>query len=413
MRVVGACANCKKRKERCDKGIPCRSCLNHFKGNLIRHPCRGHNLSNLSKAFLSERLGWHPTARALESFLPHDFAVSNNITYIIPINLGFGPDLHIPVHALHVKGQGTLCHEHIVYSWPPKDTDSTTQVHTHAVLPAIISPEGMSKITTTLDNHLSLIVDQHFRSFPLYCSPLKLLRNIYIFYRTLNNLVHKEILQKALKLLVLVHIGGDLTLPPPSSDDALSHLVRTTLPSGVGLIQSGSIPTPCFIRSQFGSVLPEMAHTLMHSVLSSLELILLNHEPEEWPVALAILLVTLMTIESIHYHDAKLPYHHLYDSKSPPDHQAQARARELDDQNVDTLLNFYFTCYHESHTRLSCELNDKSSTGGDKFVECVREALMKLNGSRYLQKKAAEKRNQESMEYFFDRLVARLLVLKV
>jgi hypothetical protein len=61
MRIVGACSNCQRRKEKCDPGTPCKSCLVHYKGDLVQHPCRDRLLSDFSKAFLSERLGWHPT----------------------------------------------------------------------------------------------------------------------------------------------------------------------------------------------------------------------------------------------------------------------------------------------------------------------------------------------------------------
>jgi hypothetical protein len=64
MRIVGACSNCQRRKEKCDPGTPCKSCLVHYKGDLVQHPCRDRLLSDLSKAFLSERLGWHPTVRS-------------------------------------------------------------------------------------------------------------------------------------------------------------------------------------------------------------------------------------------------------------------------------------------------------------------------------------------------------------
>jgi hypothetical protein len=56
MRVVKACSNCRKRKERCDPGIPCKSCIEHFKGDLINHPCREKLLADLSTVFLSGML---------------------------------------------------------------------------------------------------------------------------------------------------------------------------------------------------------------------------------------------------------------------------------------------------------------------------------------------------------------------
>jgi hypothetical protein len=31
MRIIGSCSNCRKRKEKCDSGTPCKSCLKHYK----------------------------------------------------------------------------------------------------------------------------------------------------------------------------------------------------------------------------------------------------------------------------------------------------------------------------------------------------------------------------------------------
>jgi hypothetical protein len=40
MRRIGACSNCKKRKEKCDPGRPCKACERHFKDGPIDPPCR-------------------------------------------------------------------------------------------------------------------------------------------------------------------------------------------------------------------------------------------------------------------------------------------------------------------------------------------------------------------------------------
>jgi hypothetical protein len=39
MRRIGACTNCKMRKEKCDPGTPCKSCLDYYRDDLINHPC--------------------------------------------------------------------------------------------------------------------------------------------------------------------------------------------------------------------------------------------------------------------------------------------------------------------------------------------------------------------------------------
>ncbi|KAF2710497.1 hypothetical protein K504DRAFT_431113 [Pleomassaria siparia CBS 279.74] len=420
MRIVKSCSNCKRRKEKCDPGIPCKSCLEHYKGDLINFPCRDRSLSDLSKAFLSDRLGWHPTARPLEAFVsPNAVDISTIHAYAIPLNFGFGPILQLSVHALQIKNTNALYHEHIIYSWPPSKAPGDT--HLHAVLPAVLTPEALSTLPDTLDTHLSLLVTQHFRSFPLYCSPLRILREIYIFYRSLSiNTPSSRLIHQALKLLVLVHIGGDLTLPSPTSDATLEQLIRTTMPENV----QRTTPTPCFIRSQLGSVMPTLAQKLMNEVLSSLELLLLNRECSEWPIALAVLLVVLMTVESTQYHAAKVAYHHSYDS-DPSTSQQPTGANEgnddhtVDDADIKSLLTFYLACFSGCHARLKPDWRGESKRASplaigpeDRFVESVREAVKRASPDLYLAGKAGSKRQGEDMGFFFDRLVARVLVLR-
>ncbi|KAF2084138.1 hypothetical protein K490DRAFT_69062 [Saccharata proteae CBS 121410] len=55
MRIVKACENCRRRKERCDPGTPCKSCVDHFRTDLVRHPCRGKVSEDLSGSPASNR----------------------------------------------------------------------------------------------------------------------------------------------------------------------------------------------------------------------------------------------------------------------------------------------------------------------------------------------------------------------
>jgi hypothetical protein len=412
MRIVGACSNCKQRKEKCDPGTPCRACLEHYKGDLVNHPCRDHVLSNLTGAFLSDHLGWHPTARSLESFVAlNEFNIATGITYTVPLNFGFGPAFPVSVHALQLTDNDPLVHEHIIYTWPPEPFSGSP--HKHAVLPAVLTSESNASLTQTLDSHLSLLVTHHFRSFPLYCSPLRILREIYVFSRSIpTSSPHYCILHQALKLLVLVHIGGDITLPPRSESPVLAHLVRSTMD-----IPEDLTPTPCFIRSQFGAVMPGLALSYMKEVLSSLEPLLLNKDSDEWPIALATLITVLMTIESVQYHAAKRPYHQLYDAARS---SGTGEAPRVDDQGVKDLLSFYGACFSGCHARLRPEWEGESLQSSsrhavipeDTFIDGLRKGIKEANGAGYLVKKANEKRQGDDMGYFFDRLVARLLLMR-
>jgi hypothetical protein len=269
----------------------------------------------------------------------------------------------------------------------------------------------MSDLMHTLDDHLSLLVSYHFRHFPLFCSPLRILRDVYVLSRSLpSGSSQFRTLHQALKLLVLVHVGGDVALPSPNNNRSLSHLVQVTMN-----VPDDTTPTPCFIRSQFGCIMPGLALSLMREVLSSLEQLLLNRDCEDWPVALAVLITVLMTIESIHYHAAKIPYHNSFDT---PKSSILVQDHNVDDEGVKTLLAFYVSCFTGCHARLRPDWEgeathpQQSSRPEDVFVENVRGSIKRASGVGYLSRKATEQRQGEDMEYFFDRLVARLLLLK-
>ncbi|KAH8731457.1 hypothetical protein GQ44DRAFT_582948, partial [Phaeosphaeriaceae sp. PMI808] len=408
MRIIGACGNCQRRKEKCDPGTPCKSCLEHYKGDLVNHPCRDRVLSDQSGTFLSKKSAWHPTARSLESFIASSsFNRVPDVIYNIPLCFGFGPPLYLLVHALNIEEEQERLHEHVIYAWPPGS--GTGSKYTHAVLPALLTKESMLSLMEILDSHLSLLVSHHFRQFPLFCSPLRILREVYIFSRSRSP--HCRTLHQALKLLVLVHIGGDISLPSPKENPALSQLVQSTMDRPDNIT-----PTPCFIRSQFGSIMPDLALGLMKEVLSSLELLLLNRECDDWPMALAVLITVLMVIESIHYHAAKLPYHNSFDTLVPWT-STKEENHEVDEKSVNTLLSFYSSCFAGCHARLrpdwegeaASQTQCKSPSPEDIFVEGVRQSIKMANDGGYMLRKATDKRQDDDMDYFFDRLVARLL----
>jgi hypothetical protein len=297
----------------------------------------------------------------------------------------------------------------LIYSWPPQS--STTSTHTQAVLPAILTATAVAELEQTLDSHIERLVLSEFQAFPLYCSPLRTLHRVYIFFRSLpKTSEHSRLLLQALKLLVLVHIGGDITLPKQSESASLKQLVRSTMD-----VSQDYRPSPCFIRSQFGAVMPRLAEKLMKGVLSTLERLLLSRNGDNWPLALATLTIVLMTVESIHYHAAKLPYHNAYDADRPANTTDDL---EGDDIAVDTVLAFYKACFSACHTRLrpdwEGEPNRAAGQGSaaDQFIKGVREAVAKASPGGYLETKAHEKRlDDDDMGFYFDRLVARLLLL--
>jgi hypothetical protein len=190
----------------------------------------------------------------------------------------------------------------------------------------------------------------------------------------------------------------------------LEQVIRRTMD-----IPEDLTPTPCFIRSQFGAIMPGLALSLMKDVLTSLEQFLLNKNCDDWSIALAVLTTVLMTVESIHYHAAKLPYHSRYDTARSSTTEEDA---EVDDHGVKEILDLYIACFSGCHARLRPDWEGESmqsynaDTPEDVFIQSLRAAIKKADTSNYLVKKAREKRQGCDMGYFFDRLVARLFTLK-
>ncbi|KAJ4369235.1 hypothetical protein N0V83_006320 [Neocucurbitaria cava] len=352
-------------------------------------------------------------SRSIGSFLSSDkYDVMMEREYSIPIVFGFGPGLKMSVYGLQGMNANALCHKHIIYAWPP---DSTKDTHTyvHAVLPAVLTPDVEANLQDAMDTHLLDLVTHHFHAFPLYTSPLKVLREVYVFFRSLEtDSAHSLLLTKALKLLVLVHVGGDIVLLNPATDAATDELVRATMPATSLPIT----PTPCFIRAQFGTAIPALAVRLITEILSSLEQFLPRRSEHDWPAVLATLLVVLMTIESIQYHAAQRPYHE--DATAVVARSAIEEGSNRDEEAVQLLLDFYFACFSGCHTRLHPQWagEPKDSPGPTpelKFIKNIRGAINNMDIRIYLDKKAVERQwDGVDMNFFFDRLVARLFVAK-
>jgi hypothetical protein len=211
-----------------------------------------------------------------------------------------------------------------------------------------------------------------------------------------------------LKLLVLVHIGGDTSVST-SDPTVVSIMAAANLPD--------TTPTPCFIRAQLGAVMPALAQELMRDVLSQLERLALSRRCADWPLILATSVVLLMSIESIQYHAAKMPYHSSFDTNPTPLHE-RTKCQDMDEQGVKALLNFYTACYGGCHARLREDWNGEGSDAHnmkpeDRFVNSMRAAIRNSNSGGYLKDK--EKVGLEKvtdMNCFFDRLLAKLLLLR-
>ena len=106
---------------------------------------------------------------------------------MIELVLGFGPSLLVRVRTVVPNDTGKLRHLHTVYEWPPPAPGaSVSRECSHQVLPAVLADtDGLEGF---LDLHLSRLVDSeaNFRNFPLYRSPLRVLREVFVLYKRLD-----------------------------------------------------------------------------------------------------------------------------------------------------------------------------------------------------------------------------------
>jgi len=259
-------------------------------------------------------------------------------------------------------------------------------------------------------------------------------------------------LGQALKLLVLVHVGEDLSLDP--GDDVAYAIARTWFPFFDTPLSTDpsspstctpTEPTPCFIRGQFGAVMPALAERLMKDCLGRLEAMSLSRQCSVWPVIFATFAVLLMAVETVQYHGAKEGYHAMYDNhdngygggygrqtaSAPVPIMRPGRSVADDvvggtgDEEVDALLSFYKTCYSGCHSKLQdgeeprCKsmLRGRSDSmmglddGSARFVEKVKSAMKE--SEEYLRRRSVEGRAKSGdMSSYFDRLLPKLLLLQ-
>lgn len=464
MRIIGSCSNCKKRKEKCDPGTPCKACLKHYKGDLVNHPCRVSPLRNL----ISEQSPFRQLAEP--PLAVHDLVVDGVNRYKIPIFFAFGPPIALEVHLLtdssiigdqdrldsdgdilmgspfsdaivmdaalskrfalpqglgyigsgdssseHTRvNMRILTHRHFIYQWPPpSDHAETPNVREGPVLPVVLTTAVMDQMEELLHEHLSDLVMKDFAAFPVYVSPLRVLRSVYIYFRAMGpNTEPFNYLREALKLLVLVHCHDDITIPKAAEVSEIAHIAYNIL--NPPLTTEFSRPAICFVRAQIREKTPQLAEELTVRVFSYLERLFQGGSEEDWPTVLALMLVMMMVLETVQYHTSKRPYHHESDSNT-----SHMEHNDTSGESASkTLLSFYAMSFSACHTRLDLTKNLEPIAEGDerlpsssKFVHHVRKAMQQAEATRYLSAKISQQRTDGDMSFFFDRLVAKLLLL--
>jgi hypothetical protein len=252
----------------------------------------------------------------------------------------------------------------------------------------------------------------------------------------------KALLRQALKLLILIHIGGDTFIAPtPSSRAIIANFF------GPGIDDANV--TPCFIRGQLGPVFTELALDKMREVLRGLEFHCLSRKCQHFPLVIAAFAIVFMAVESIQYHSAKDPYHANHDTRSVggrggsvfDSHVTNPALTEEDSSSIDALLHFYKACFSGCHrdrllsvSRGTGDAADSGSSadGGSEstsptvgvaegsasgtiFVARLKDAVERVKIYLYERSRAPVSTNATAkggdITVFFDRLLAKLFLL--
>lgn len=125
-----------------------------------------------------------------------------------------------------------------------------------------------------------------------------------------------------------------------------------------------------------------------------------------------------MSVESIHYHAARDPYH-VDHGAIDDDHTATQNDNSSNFQSatpeafekftgVKELLSFYRACFSKCHSE---RFSTSAETSSVPVVESLREAVK--NAKTYLERRGNDHVDKEiDITIFFDRLLAKLFLLK-
>jgi hypothetical protein len=134
----------------------------------------------------------------------------------------FAPTMSLPLDA--PRRSDDVIHEHVAYPWPPDST--TLSIQTDHVLSAVTSADTFSNLAQLQDPLLPVLVRAHLRAFAPCYFDSRVLRLVYICLRDLSaEILHRVSIEQALRLLFLVHAGGNMTLPSRCENKALAQLI--------------------------------------------------------------------------------------------------------------------------------------------------------------------------------------------
>ena len=463
MRKIGACTYCREGRrgvseptsfrirnrnltvtpKQCDLGLPCRPCLLHFGPAVLDsgNQCRRCPVETLTNLILGDEIKWHPRPQGLRDFFGGDFHVTD-WTMVVSVHFGFGPSLPTAVNIVQTSNPSLFVHNHANYPSLSIPTPTFTQDY---VLPAVLSQSEAEGLTTSIDAHLTTLVEHHFPQLPLYYSRFQILDKIYGLYQHYRgeNQEYAALLQLALKLLVLIH--SSIRIDP--ADPAVRQILGTF---GKGYEPFRHNVTPCLIRSEFGRAMPRLARIMLREILKGLFKISFSRRCEQHPIVVAVFAAVMMIVEGIMHHAARLPYHFEADSSSgngdgngngnahtsdlhaaahdpsasPPPHVAAAAPASLQsgEESAAILLGLYRNCFENCHALLlRCADRRQLVTlqkrgAGDVPVRIVHAMGAAVHrAAAYLEgrSRAGLEEGLRAVSSIFDRLVGRLLLLNV
>jgi hypothetical protein len=333
----------------------------------------------------------------------------------INLDFGFGISLPCDVNLITLPSSSafndTFLHLHTEYAWPPAKGESGHETRYDYVFPGKLADDDEAYLIPRIDAYLNQLLEdsESFRHFPAWFSELRVLRDVYWMYHSLPKDQRKP-LEQALKLLILVHVGGDVQV---RRDDNFLRIVRHFLPG-----YNNYNVKACLIRAQLGPIFSGLSHKLMREILTELEILSPSKDIFKYPVIVGTFSVLLMAMESLQYHFAKIPFHASHDNPSklqPSD--KEPTIRNLDEfDGADVLLRFY------KATRCHAELGTISSRspfptyvtnpGVDTigFLDNLKKMTIEIRP--YLQDLAQSKTvARNDLSRFFDRLLARMYLL--
>lgn len=206
----------------------------------------------------------------------------------IPIQFGFGPFLRRAVQIIETSAPSNLQHQHVNYS-PPAQSSVPFPTHDF-VLPVTFS--DTSDLHIAIDNHLTLLVDEHFGQFTHFTSSFQVLHTVVKLFHHYRQTHHDyaNLLRQALKLLVLIQ-SSEITVP--TNDPSVSSILNRCAP---GYPSSQNV-SPCILRAELGKIVPQLAHFMLQDVLKKLFRICLVKRCDQHPIVIATFSVLMMTIE--------------------------------------------------------------------------------------------------------------------